>query len=70
LENLDDDVDISGAWESITEAIKASAMESIGYYELKQHEPWFEKECSEFLDQGSRLNCSGSRIQAKQMEIM
>jgi len=39
-ENLDEDhVDISRAWESITEDIKASETESLGYYELKQHKP-------------------------------
>jgi hypothetical protein len=35
LENLDDNVDIDRAWESISENIKASATESIGYYELQ-----------------------------------
>jgi hypothetical protein len=31
--------------------MKASATESLGYYELKQHKPWFDEECSKFLDQ-------------------
>jgi hypothetical protein len=38
LENLDGDV-------------KISAKESLGYYEFKQHKPWFDKECLELLDQ-------------------
>jgi hypothetical protein len=28
-----------------------SAKESVGYYELKQHKPWFDEGCSELLDQ-------------------
>jgi hypothetical protein len=38
LENLDD-VDISRAWESITENMKTSATESLDYYEFKQRKP-------------------------------
>jgi hypothetical protein len=52
LENLDDDdddddgdgdgdVDISRVWESIRGNMKDSATESLGYYELKHHKPWF-----------------------------
>jgi hypothetical protein len=51
LENLNADVDISTAWESLRENINISAKESLGYYELKQHKSWFEKECSELLHQ-------------------
>jgi hypothetical protein len=38
---------------------KSSAKESIGYYELKYHKPWFEKECSKLLDQRkkAKLQC-------------
>jgi hypothetical protein len=48
-ENLDDDddgnyVDISRALESIRENVKASATESLHYYGLKQHKPWFNEE--------------------------
>jgi len=43
-------------WESITENIKTSATQSLGYYELKQHKPWFDEECSKLL---------GRRKQAK-----
>jgi hypothetical protein len=48
LENFDDDdddVDISRAWESIRENMKASATESLDYYELKWHKPHYD-ECS------------------------
>jgi hypothetical protein len=30
-------VDINSAWETITEDIKISAKESLGYYEFKKH---------------------------------
>jgi hypothetical protein len=43
LEDLDVEVEINTVWETIREKIKISAKESIGYYELKQHEPWFGK---------------------------
>jgi hypothetical protein len=48
---LDDEVDINRAWETITENIKISAKQSLGYYELKEHRTWFDKGCSELLDQ-------------------
>jgi hypothetical protein len=42
---------LNRAWETIRENIKISAKESLGYYELKKHEPWFDEGCSELLDQ-------------------
>ena len=33
------------------ENIITSAKESLGQYELKQYKPWFDEECSGFLDQ-------------------
>jgi hypothetical protein len=51
LENLDAEVDINRAWETIRESIKISAKESLGYCELKKHKPWFDEGCSELLDQ-------------------
>jgi len=46
LGNSDDNVvDISRAWENIKENMKASATDSLGYYELKQHIPWLDEEC-------------------------
>jgi hypothetical protein len=38
-------------WRPIRENIKISAKESLGYYELKKHKPWFDEGCSELLDQ-------------------
>jgi hypothetical protein len=34
-------VDVNKAWETITENIKISAKESLGYYEVKKNKPWF-----------------------------
>jgi hypothetical protein len=50
-----DEVDISKAWESIRGNIKASATENVGYCELKQHNLWFDKECSQLLDQKKQV---------------
>jgi len=51
LENLSEDKDINKAWENIKENFKTSAKGSLGMYELKQHKPWFDEECLDFLDQ-------------------
>jgi hypothetical protein len=50
LEHLDPVVQINSAWETIKEKIKISAKESLVYYELKKHKPWFDEGCSKFLD--------------------
>jgi hypothetical protein len=49
LENLDAEVEMNSTWETIRENIKISAKESLGYYELKKHKPWFDEGYS--LDQ-------------------
>jgi hypothetical protein len=46
LENCDDNVDMNTAWKNIRENMKTSAKESLGHYELQQHKPWFDDECS------------------------
>jgi hypothetical protein len=51
LEDLDAEVEINSAWETIRENIKISAKESLGYFELKKHKPWFDNGYSELLDQ-------------------
>jgi hypothetical protein len=65
LENLDTEVNINRGWETISENIKISAKESLRYYELKKHKPWFDKGCSKSFDQRKKPNCSGYRIQVK-----
>jgi hypothetical protein len=51
LEDLDTEVEINSAWETICENIKILAKKSLGYYELKKHKPWFDEGCSKLLDQ-------------------
>jgi hypothetical protein len=51
LENLDDEVDIIRAWETIKENIKISTKAILGYYDLKKQKPWFDEGCSKLLDQ-------------------
>jgi hypothetical protein len=51
LEDFDTEVEINGAWETIRENINITAKESIGYFELKKHKPWFDKGCSKLLVQ-------------------
>jgi hypothetical protein len=46
LEDLDSEVEINSAWETIRENIKISAKESLGYFELKKHEVWSDEGCS------------------------
>jgi hypothetical protein len=43
LEDLDAEVEINSAWETISENIEISAKESLGYFELKKHKPWFDE---------------------------
>jgi hypothetical protein len=42
LEDLDAQVKINTVWETIRENINISVKESLGYYEVKQHKPWFD----------------------------
>ena len=51
FENLNVDEDVNRVWENIKENIKTSGTESLGLHEWKQHKPWFDKECVDFLDQ-------------------
>jgi hypothetical protein len=50
-ENLDAGVEINTVCDTIRKNVKISVKESLGYYELKQHKPWFHKGYSELLDQ-------------------
>jgi hypothetical protein len=51
MENLDAEVEINKIWETIRENIKITVKQSLDYYELKQHKPWFDERCSKLLDQ-------------------
>jgi hypothetical protein len=43
LRALDAEVEINNAWETIRENIKLSVNRSLGYFELKKQEPWFDE---------------------------
>jgi hypothetical protein len=47
LKNLDAEVDINSAWETI----KISSKGILCYYELKKYKPWLDKGCSKLLEQ-------------------
>jgi hypothetical protein len=51
LEDLDTEVEINSAWETIRENITISAKESLDHFELKKLKPWFDEGCSKLLDQ-------------------
>jgi len=51
LETLSDNRDINWALENNKENIRTSAKDNLGLHELKQHKPWFDEECLDFLDQ-------------------
>jgi hypothetical protein len=59
LEDLDKEVEINSAWETIRENIKISVKESLGYFEFKKHEPWFDERCSKLLDQRKQTKLQG-----------
>jgi hypothetical protein len=50
LEDLDTEVEINSAYETIRENIKISAKEILGHFKLKKHKPWFDEGCSKLLD--------------------
>jgi hypothetical protein len=51
LENLETEVDINRAWETIRGYIKISAKASLSYSELNKRQLWFNEGCSKLLDQ-------------------
>ena len=67
LENLNVDEDVNRVWENIKENIKTSAKESLGLHEWKQHSPWFDKECVDFLNQKKQAKMQWIEIQAEAM---
>ena len=51
MENLNVDEGVNRVWENIKENFKTSAKESLDLHEWKQHKPWFDKECVDFLNE-------------------
>jgi hypothetical protein len=56
LEDLNAEVEINSACETIRENFKISAKESLDYFELKKPKPWFDKGCSKLIDQRKQAN--------------
>jgi hypothetical protein len=56
LEDFNEEVDINSAWGTITDSTKISAKESLGYFELKKHKPWFDEGCPKLLNQKKQAN--------------
>jgi hypothetical protein len=48
MEDLDTEVEINTVRETIIGNINMTAKESLGYYELKQHKPWLEKNAQNY----------------------
>jgi hypothetical protein len=59
LDELEAKMEVNRVWETISENIKISAKESLGYFKLKKHKPWFNEGCSKLLDQRkqAKLQC-------------
>ena len=67
LENLLNGDDINRTWENVKENIITSAKESLGLQELKQHKPWFDKECLGFFrSKEAGYNAVGTGSKPKQ----
>jgi hypothetical protein len=58
-------VDINRAWETITENIKISDKESLGYYESKKLKPWLKEDAQNYQIKGNKPNCTGFRFRDK-----
>jgi hypothetical protein len=50
LEILENNRDISRAWDANRENITIYAKECIGHCEEKHHKPWFDEECLKLVD--------------------
>jgi hypothetical protein len=50
LKNLENNGDISRAWDNIIENINILAQQSLGYCESKHYKPWFDEECSKLVN--------------------
>jgi hypothetical protein len=65
LEDLETEVEINSAWETVKEDINISAREGHGYYEMKKDKLWFDEMFKIVSSKETLLNCSGYGIQAQ-----
>jgi hypothetical protein len=61
LRSLNGSKDVNRAWEHIKDNAKISAKMSLALFEWKQHKPWFDEECSQFVDQGKQAKMQWMR---------
>jgi hypothetical protein len=48
LEDLDSDVDINSAWETVERVYKLQPAGVLDYYELMKHKPWLMKDAQNY----------------------
>jgi hypothetical protein len=70
LYNLNAEVDINGAWETIRENIKISAKDSLGCYELKKHNTWLDGKCQKLLEELHKMYSSPSITRLMKLRMM
>jgi hypothetical protein len=70
LEDLDTEVKINSAWKMIRENIQISGKESLGYFELKKHKPWFDEVCSKLLQKPKQAKLQWLHNPSKQTRII
>jgi hypothetical protein len=63
-------MDIITDWESMRENMKASAIESLGYCEFKQHNPRFDEECSKLLHERKEAKMQWLQNPSQTMKII
>jgi hypothetical protein len=63
-------VDINRAWESIRKNMKNQPQRIQVIINLNRKNNGLTKSAQKYYIKGSKLNCNGCRIQAKQMEII
>jgi hypothetical protein len=63
LEDLNVDMEINCAWETVGKNMNISAKENLDYYELKKHKPWFAVECQNYSIKEIKLNYGCYRLQ-------
>jgi hypothetical protein len=52
---MDAEVESNSSWEKIRQNIKISAKDSLGYFEMKKHKPWFDEGCSKLLNKVKQI---------------
>jgi hypothetical protein len=51
LVDFDTELDNNSVWEIVRVNVNISVNNSVGYFEMGGHKPWFDEGCSELVDQ-------------------